>query len=40
MSEPTRYIDPTSGTVLIRFVNDQSDGIGFSASVAIRGTVK
>ena len=40
VSEPTRYIDPTSGTVLIRFVNDQSDGIGFSASVAIRGTVK
>jgi hypothetical protein len=40
VAEPTRYVDPTSGTVLIRFVNDQSDGVGFTATVAIRGTVK
>ena len=40
IAEPTRYVDPTSGTVLIRYVNDQSDGVGFSATIAIRGTVK
>ena len=40
VNEPARYVDPTSGTVLIRFVNDMSDGVGFSASVSIRGTVK
>lgn len=40
VEEPTRYVDPTSGTVLIRYVNDQSDGVGFSATVAIRGTVR
>ncbi len=40
IAEPARYVDPTSGTVLIRFVNDQSDGVGFSATVAIRGTVR
>jgi len=40
VTDPSRYVDPTTGTVLIRFVNDQSDNIGFSASVSIRGTVK
>ena len=40
VAEPERYVDPTSGTVLIRYVNDQSDGVGFGATVAIRGTVK
>ncbi len=33
-------MDENSGTVLIRFVNDQSDGVGFSAGLSISGTVR
>jgi hypothetical protein len=40
VADPARYVDPTSGTVLIRYVNDQSDGVGFSATVSLRGTVR
>jgi hypothetical protein len=40
VADPGRYVDPTSGTVLIRFVNDQSDNVGFSVNVSIRGTVR
>ena len=40
VADPSRYVDPTSGTVLIRFVNDQSDSVGFSATVSIRGIVR
>lgn len=40
VAEPARYVDENSGTVLIRFVNDQSDGVGFSAGLSIGGTVR
>jgi hypothetical protein len=37
---PDRYVDPSSGTVLTRFVNDQSDGVGFSIDVSISGNIE
>jgi hypothetical protein len=36
---PERYIDPGSGTLLVRFVNDKQEGIGFSFQVRIEGDV-
>ena len=40
VAEPTRFIDPTSGAALVRFVNDKSDQVGFQVDVAISGTVE
>ena len=40
VDSPARYVDPTSGTVLIRFVNDRTDGVGFSIDVSISGDVE
>jgi hypothetical protein len=34
------YVDPATGTVLVRFVNDRMDGIGFSVDIAITGTIR
>jgi hypothetical protein len=33
-------VDPTTGTLLVRYVNDRQDQVGFSVSVAIEGTVR
>jgi hypothetical protein len=40
VAEPQRYVDPTSGTVLVRYVNDRSDGVGFQVDIALTGTVE
>jgi hypothetical protein len=40
IEDPARYVDPATGTVLLRFVNDRSDGIGFSVDLTIEGTVE
>ncbi len=40
LEDPGRYVDPATGTLLVRFVNDSQDGVGFSPSVAIEGTVQ
>ncbi len=40
VAEPARYVDPATGTVLIRFVNENNDVIGFSLDLAITGDVK
>ncbi len=40
IDSPARYVDPTSGTVLVRFINDVSEGVGFSVDVSITGDVK
>jgi hypothetical protein len=40
IAEPARYVDPATGTVLIRLVNDNSDGVGFSMDLSITGNVK
>lgn len=40
LAHPERYVDPASGTVLVRFVNDRMDGTGFSFLVRIEGNVR
>lgn len=37
---PARYVDPATGTIQFRFVNDRQDGIGMSFGVSIEGTVR
>jgi hypothetical protein len=40
LKEPARYVDPASGTIQIRFVNDRNDPVGMSFSVALEGTIR
>lgn len=40
IAEPARYVDPATGTVLIRLVNENSDSVGFSLDLAITGDLK
>jgi hypothetical protein len=40
LTDPARYVDPSSGTVLVRYVNDRQDNVGFSVDVSITGTVR
>jgi hypothetical protein len=40
VADPARYVDPASGTVLVRFVNDRSQEVRFGADVAITGTIE
>jgi hypothetical protein len=40
LDHPERYVDPSSGTVQVRFVNNGQDGIGISFQVGLEGTVR
>lgn len=40
VADPAHFIDPATGTVLIRYVNDRMDSVGFSADIAISGTIE
>jgi hypothetical protein len=40
VKDPANYVDPTTGTVLIRYVNDRMEGVGFSVDISITGTVE
>lgn len=40
LKEPARWVDPTSGEVQVRFVNERQDGIGFSFPIAISGVIR
>jgi hypothetical protein len=40
VAKPERYVDPTSGTVLVRYVNDRTDGVGFQVDIALTGSVE
>jgi hypothetical protein len=40
LGDPARYVDPSSGTVLVRYVNDRQDNVGFSVDISITGTVR
>jgi len=41
LSDPGRYVDPASGQVLVRFVNnDANNELGFGFGVSIEGTVQ
>ena len=38
--DPARYVDPRSGAVLVRFVNNRQDPVSVVLGVSIQGTVK
>jgi hypothetical protein len=40
LDHPERYVDPSSGTVQVRFVNDRQDGVGIQFQVGLEGTVR
>jgi hypothetical protein len=40
VADAANYVDPTTGTVLIRYVNDRMESVGFSADIAISGSVE
>ena len=40
VNEPARYVDPTTGTVLVRLSNERADGVGFQFFVRIEGNVR
>ncbi len=37
---PERFVDASTGTVLLRLVNEHSDGVGFSLDIAISGELE
>ena len=37
---PRTFVDPATGTVLVRFVNDNSDGVSFMIDLSITGNIK
>ena len=40
IADPARYVDPATGQVLVRFVNEQQDsGVSFQFNIAISGVV-
>ncbi len=40
VTDPGRYVDPTSGTVLVRFRTGDQNGVGFSFQMQLEGTVQ
>lgn len=40
LEAPERYVDPSTGTLLLRFVNDVQEGIGFNIEVRLEGEVR
>jgi hypothetical protein len=40
LANPERYVDPSSGGILVRFVSDRQEGIGFGFGVRIEGTIQ
>jgi hypothetical protein len=40
VAEPTHFVDPASGSVLVRYVNDKLDNVGFAVDLSITGGVR
>ena len=40
LASPANYVEPGTGTVLVRFVNENLDSVGFSFGVELSGTVQ
>lgn len=40
IADPARFVDPATGTVLLRLLNENTDGVGFSMDLSITGDVK
>ena len=40
VSDAAKYVDPSTGAVLVRFVNDRQDPVSVFLGLTIEGTVK
>jgi hypothetical protein len=40
VAEPADYVDPATGTVLLRYVNDRMEGVGFSVDISVTGAIR
>jgi hypothetical protein len=40
VEDAARYVDPATGAVLVRLVNDRQDPVSAFLSLSIQGTVK
>jgi len=40
LADPARYVDPATGTVLARYVNDTQDQVSFAVAASIEGTIQ
>ena len=40
LADAARYVDPATGTLLVRYVNEAQDQVGFAVAVSIEGVVK
>ncbi len=40
LTDPQKYVDPSNGTIQVRFVNDRSDAVGMSFSISLEGIVR
>ncbi len=40
LADPDRYVDPSTATLQLRFVNDRQDNVGFGFNVTIAGAVR
>ena len=40
VADPANYVDPATGAVLIRFINDFDNQVGFNLDLAITGDVR
>jgi hypothetical protein len=38
--DPARFVDPASGTILLRLTNERQDSIGFQLSVQLEGEMR
>ncbi|MFL5727319.1 MAG: hypothetical protein ACJ77F_13360 [Chloroflexota bacterium] len=40
LKDPAHYVDPSTGTVQVRFVNERQDGVGVSFSIVLEGEIE
>jgi hypothetical protein len=40
LADPASYVDPATGTLLVRYVNDVQDNVGFSVAISIEGAIR
>jgi hypothetical protein len=40
LADPAKYVDPSTGTIQVRFVNDRQDSVGLTFSVSLEGTIR
>jgi hypothetical protein len=40
VADPASYVDSTTGTVLVRFINDSGEAVGFNLDLSITGDVR